>query len=395
MKIELTRAIELPDPVRLELYRRSPDLGPRVLFFSGGSALRKACYELIRYSHNSIHLITPFDSGGSSAVLRDAFRMPAIGDLRNRLLALADRSLHGNPAVFRLFAHRFPKEADPEVLADELEDMIQGRHPLVADIPNPMRQIIRRHIQLFRRYMPKDFDLRKASIGNLILTAGYLDTENHLDPVIFIFSKLVQVRGTVRPVISGDLHLVAETEDGRTIVGQHRITGKEVSPLTSPIQKLYISAHRQDPRPIRIPIPNKIRKLISQADLICYPIGSFYSSVVANLLPQGVSSSIRNNPCPKVFVPNTVPDPECYGMSLQDQVETLLRYLKADDPAMATEKVLNFVLLNDDPSVYPGELEAQRLERMGIRLLRCPLTRYEGAPYIDEKQMIPMLLSLA
>ena len=38
---------------------------------------------LKHYTHNSIHLITPFDSGGSSAVIRRTFRVLSVGDIRN------------------------------------------------------------------------------------------------------------------------------------------------------------------------------------------------------------------------------------------------------------------------------------------------------------------------
>ena len=84
MQIEITHTIDLPDPRRMERYRRTPDLGPRILFFSGGSALRKTRPELVYDTHNTIHIITPVDAGGRSAILRDALAMPAIGDIRNR-----------------------------------------------------------------------------------------------------------------------------------------------------------------------------------------------------------------------------------------------------------------------------------------------------------------------
>jgi 2-phospho-L-lactate transferase/gluconeogenesis factor (CofD/UPF0052 family) len=45
--------------------------------------------------------------------------------------------------------------------------------------------------------------------------------------------------------------------------------------------------------------------LIREAELICYPMGSFYSSLIANLLPKGVGKAVSRNPCPKVFIPNT------------------------------------------------------------------------------------------
>ncbi|QTA93637.1 GAK system CofD-like protein [Desulfonema magnum] len=396
MVIRITRTQELPDPVRLARYRRSPDLGPKILFFSGGSALRKACRELIEYTHNSVHIITPFDSGGSSARLREAFKMPAIGDVRNRLLALADRNLHGNPEIFKLFAHRFSQKGEQSVFARELDLMTEGHHPLVADIPDPMRKIIRHHLFLFKKYMPDDFDLCKASIGNLILTGGYLDTQRLLDPVIYIFSKLVEVRGIVRPVINKYLHLITELENGDMIIGQHNLTGKEVSPISAKVKKVWLSARRKEPKPAEAAIRDKMRDLIGDAELICYPIGSFYSSVIANLLPKGVGEAVSKNPCPKVFIPNTGDDPEQYGLELTEQIEQLVSYLRKDDPENITiTDVLNFVMLDKKNGRYSGKLDEKKIRQMGVEIIDCPLISLKSAPYIDEKHLIPIMLSLA
>ena len=68
-----------------------PDGGSRILFFSGGTALAPVAAELSRHTRNAVHVITTFDSGGSSAELRRAFDMPAVGDIRARIMALADR----------------------------------------------------------------------------------------------------------------------------------------------------------------------------------------------------------------------------------------------------------------------------------------------------------------
>jgi CofD-related protein of GAK system len=245
--------------------------------------------------------------------------------------------------------------------------------------------------------MPTSFDMRGASIGNLILTSGFLDNRRHLDPVIFIFSKLVNVLGTVRPVVSSYLHLVAELENGKTIVGQHRLTGKETPPLDSPIRRLYISESRSDPQPVDVPIRAKMRKLIEKATLICYPMGSFYSSLIANLLPRGVARAIANTPCPKVFIPNTGgSDPESIGLDINDQINMLLKYLhRDDDQPLPDSQLLNFVLLDENPDLYPGRLDETGLNRMGIRVIRCRLTSPESTPYIDEKRLVPVLLSLS
>src|SRR5690606_21425971 len=139
VEITLRHRCRLPNPVAVERCLRLPELGPRILFFSGGTALKKLSRTLKRYTHHSIHLITPFDSGGSSAALRRAFRMLSIGDLRNRLVALADETVHGNPEIYALFSHRFAKDADPIELGQRLERMIAGTDPLVAAVPEPMR----------------------------------------------------------------------------------------------------------------------------------------------------------------------------------------------------------------------------------------------------------------
>ncbi len=394
MKLSVTKTITVPDPVKLKRFERSPDLGPRVLFFSGGTALRKLSGDLIRYTHNSIHLITPFDSGGSSAKLRDAFKMPAIGDIRNRLLALADRSLFGNPEIFSLFSHRFPNNDGNADLSNELHRMIQGRHPLVAAIPDPMRKIIRYYLQLFRKHMPETFDLRGASIGNLVIAGGYLD-QRHLDPVIYIFSRLVLVRGIVRPVTSRYLHLVAEMEDGSLLVGQHKLTGKEVSPIRKKVKTLFLSAGKKKPRPAEAPIRNKVKDLIHSAELICYPMGSFYSSIAANLLPRGVGTAVSENSCPKVFIPNTGNDPELYGTSLTEQIESLLGYLRKDDPAgISPSDVLQYVILDENDALYEGGVDAAAISRLGVEVIRANLTGSTESPLLDETRLNPVLLSL-
>lgn len=245
----IIRDVELISRERLALYKRVPELGPRVLFFTGGTALRSLSERIIEYTHNSIHIVTPFDSGGSSAEIRRAFRMLAVGDLRNRIMALADQSVFGNPMVFELFAHRLPKTASPQELLRELQDLVDGKSTLVRRVANPMRQIIRAHLAAFAERMPDDFDLGGACIGNLILTGGFLAYNRHIDPVVYLFSKLVAARGDVAAVSNEDLHLVSELEDGSLVVGQHRITGKGSPPIASPVKRIYATDNRANPKP--------------------------------------------------------------------------------------------------------------------------------------------------
>ena len=112
-----------------------PALGPRLVFFTGGTALREVSRSLTRLTHNSVHLVTPFDSGGSTASLRRAFAMPAVGDIRNRLAALADRDIIPE-AVLELWERRLPEDGDPEELRRQLLQLGESVHPCWRELPD-------------------------------------------------------------------------------------------------------------------------------------------------------------------------------------------------------------------------------------------------------------------
>ncbi len=394
-RIPVTRETLLPDPVKLERFRHAPQLGPKVLFFSGGTALKGLSQDITQYTHNSIHLITPFDSGGSSAVLRRAFNMPAVGDVRNRLMALADQSIQGNPEIYDLFAYRMDKNQPRETLVAELAELASGRHRLIRRIPDPMRKIIRNHFHIFADQMPDDFDLRGASLGNLVLTAGYLTSRRHLDPVIYLFSKLVEVRGIVRPMVSRNGELAVRLASGEVIVGQHKFTGKESAPISSPIEEIWLTESQETADPAHISIRSKTRELIAGADLICYPMGSFYSSLLATLLPSGVGETIARTGKPKVFIPNTGKDPELFGHTLGMQLEHLLHQLRKDAPAtIRIRDVLDFIIIDSRKGLKPEGVDMEALASEGVRIIDTRLVSDTSAPYIDEKLLNPVLLSL-
>jgi CofD-related protein of GAK system len=392
---QITRSVRVPDELRVLRSSRAPEFGPRILFFSGGTALRPLCRVLKQYTHNSVHLITAFDSGGSSAQLRDAFAMPAIGDLRNRIVALADESVRGNPQIYRLFCYRLPP-ATTGALRSELEALVAGEHPLVADIVEPMRRIVQTHLSFFVERMPSDFDLRGANIGNLLLAGGFLSHSRDLESVLFLFSKLLEVRGVVRPIVDGDLHLCADLADDSRVVGQHRLTGKEVEPIRCAVRRLSLVQSLKDPTPASVSIGAKVQQHIEEADLICYPMGSFYSSVLANLLPRGVGRAITLAGCPRVYIPNTGDDPEQRGMSVADSVEALLRQVRADaGDDVPLSRVVNLVLLDRAPRHYVMHVDRARLERMGVQVVELELVTESSQPYIHPQRLTETLLSLA
>ena len=385
----------MPDRLRLARFYRIPELGPKILFFSGGSALNPLSRFIIDYTHNSIHLITPFDSGGSSAKLRRAFGMPAVGDLRNRLMALSDQSIKGNPEVVELFSYRLPKDLARHELEQILDDLVRGEHDLVAAVPDPFRKIIRAHIGFFQKEMPENFDLAGASVGNLVLTGGYLNNDRHLDPVVYLFAKLAEVRGVVRPVLNQDVHLAARLTNGRTLVGQHLLTGREVPPIEAPVAEVFLTEDRHTPQPVLPSVRPKIQRLISEAELICYPMGSFYSSVVANLLPRGVVEAVAANECPKVFIPNTGHDKEAPGVSVEETVARLLEYLRqGQDRRTPVRRLLEFVLLDLKKGAYPSVPDVKAIEKLGLTVIDADLVTPGNGTDLDPGRLAGILLSL-
>lgn len=391
-KITLQRGARLPDDLRVARSLSAPHLGPRILFFSGGSALNGISRSLKRYTFNSIHLITPFDSGGSSQVLREAFDMPAVGDLRSRLMALADETELGQPDIYALFNSRLSTSAPQETLKAEVGAMIDGKHPLITAISSPMRTLIRSFLQDFHDAAPPTFDYRNASIGNLILAGGYLSNDRLLEPVLFLMSKMVDVRGTVRAVVDVNLQLGVDLADGQRIIGQRGISGKETRPITAPVRRLFLSDGSDEISPDSVPVPTQNRELIMQADLICFPPGSLFSSVIANLLPAGVGRAVAASDVPKVYMPSLGHDPEAIGLCLADQVAALLAPMLDDaGQDVAVSRLISHVICDDG---WPADECAEVTDRLGIPCFRFPLVEETPDRY-DRKRICDLLVSLA
>lgn len=391
--LQVTRNVEFPDTLRIARARSLPNLGPRLLFFSGGSALNEIARMLKLYTHNSIHLITPFDSGGSSQVLRDAFEMPAVGDLRSRLMALADESVLGQPDIFRLFSYRFAKAACPAGLAEEFATLMDGRHRLMKAISQPMRGLILSQLKVFAVNRPTDFDLAGASLGNLILAGGYLANDRALEPVLFLMSKMVAVQGTVRAIVDRNLDIGAVLQDGTAIPTQRLLTGKDVSPITSPIRNVHLLDRGLRLSGEDVPLPKRNRKLIGQADLICYPPGSLFTSVIANLLPQHVGRSVARRKVPKLYLPSLGADPECHGMTLTDQAAALIGALRVDAGAdCPVEDLVTAVLCDSD--VFDTQDAVWLSARFGLPLVPLPLRKADDPLRYDPERVCDALLSM-
>ncbi|MDD5090543.1 MAG: GAK system CofD-like protein [Candidatus Wallbacteria bacterium] len=374
----------------------APDSGPRILFFSGGSALRELSRELIRHTSNSIHLVTPFDSGGSSAEISRAFDLFSVGDLRNRLMALADPNQTGRKDIHSLFTHRFHKKSDNAVLLNELYLAASGKAESLSRVPAGAARVIRGFLKSFLKYMPADFDLRGASVGNLILTGGLLAGNRRVGPVIKRVSALAGTKGIVRPVCNRHLQLAAVLESGELIVGQHLLTGKEVPPLSVPVSEIFLVKSTESPTRVLPFISPYVRSLIRSADLIIFPFGSFYTSLLACLLVAGVGRAVASNPCPKVFIPNPYDDPEQLGLSLTQSVKVLKNCLQRDlPPSRYGSRVLDTVLIDQERGDYRGAIDALEFSASGVKLQNIRLITEKSKPGFDPSLMAKVLMEMA
>jgi CofD-related protein of GAK system len=389
---KISRALEIPDELRVARARGLPNLGARMLFFSGGSALNETARRLKSFTHNSAHLITPFDSGGSSQVLRRAFDMPAVGDLRSRLMALADETVLGQPDIFRLFSYRLPKEAKPDTLRSEYQTLLSGKHPLMQAVTQPMRSLIETQLAAFEERRPADFDFRHASVGNLILTGGYFANGRALEPVLFLMSKMVAVQGTVRAIIDDNLEIGADLADGTRITGQRELSGKEVPPLSQPIRRLFLARGGEEVPAGEAPLPKRNRRLIERADLICYAPGSLYTSVIANFLPKGVGRAVAARAVPKVYVPSLGTDPECPGLTLADQVGDILSALRADAGKESPAEDLMSLVLCDKEAVDKAARRAVE-KTHGVPVLAARLCDSARPLRYDPEELCKALVS--
>lgn len=389
--------------------------GPRMVFFTGGTALKSLSHALTGRTHNSVHLVTPFDSGGSTAVLRRYIRMPAVGDLRNRLLALADPDV-ATPPLVALCDLRLSDAGEYDTLMQRLYALASERDPAWRGIDPLVADVLRLHLRWFLEFAPPGFDPHGACLGNLLLAGGYLRHGGGLGPVLHLFTRLLRVRGTVVPIVDDDLHLAAELADGSVLLGQHRITGKGVPGITAPVRRLFLTRTRPDggdvagagavgnvgddgndgracgagkgardracagasvpPVEARVPVSGVAARHIAEADLICFPMGSFYTSVLANLLPEGVGRAVAAAPCPKVYVPNSGTDPEQIGLSVADCAAALLAALRRDvGTEIPAARLLNTVVVDTRNGVYPGGIDHEGLHAQGVDVLDAPVVR--------------------
>lgn len=325
--------------VDLMLYQRRLQVGPRVVAIGGGTGLSTVLRGLKRFTTNITAIATVADDGGSSGRLREDMNVPAPGDIRNCLVALADEE----PLMTELFMYRFNGQAG---------------------------------------------GLTGHSFGNLLI-AALTEITGDFEQAIRETSRVLAIRGRVLPPTAEAVTLCGKMRDGSVVRGESSITaaGKQID---------YVYMDPPDPRGL-----DEVTRAIDEADLIVIGPGSTFTSVIPNFLVPEVLAAVMRSDATRVFICNIMTQPgETTGFSAADHVEAIQRHtgeLPFDYVLMNAEAVDESVLrryrATGADAVEPDYTEVARLAVIPVRADLVSLTD-DGWVRHDPREVARRLMEL-
>ena len=248
-------------------YRVTPEKGPKIVVIGGGHGQSTLLRGLKLYSKNLTAIVTVADDGGGSGVLRRDLGMPPPGDIRNCMEALAS----AEPIMTRLMGYRFT------------EGSLSGQ-----------------------------------SFGNLLLAAlnGIMPS---FDQAVAGLSQVLAITGRVLPVTNANICLEAEFENGRRISGESSIY------LMKRQENCRIRCVRLRPSAPKA-LPEAV-EAIRQADLIILAPGSLYTSIIPNLLVDGIVDAIAASESMKIYICNVMTENgETEGYTVSDHIRAIFTH---------------------------------------------------------------------
>ena len=297
--------------------------GPKITAIGGGTGLSTMLRGLKKYTRNLTAVVTVADDGGGSGVLRRDIGMPPPGDIRHCMEALANVE----PIMQRLLTYRFTEGA-----------------------------------------------LAGQSFGNLIL-AALNGVTGSFEEAVSQMSQVLAITGRVIPVTSANVQLEAVFENGTRVVGESKICD---------VKK------QQDCRIHHVElIPAKPRALpaaleaIREADLLLLGPGSLYTSVIPNLLVEGVPEAIRESDALKIYICNIMTqDGETEGYTAADHLEALMDHGAKVDLCLANSAPVGEGLVERyrAEDAAPLVVDRERIAAMGLELVERPVAS-EGGDY--------------
>ena len=295
-----------------KLYRRRKlNRGAKVVAIGGGTGLSMLLRGIKKYTSNITAVVTVGDDGGSSGRLRNEMGILPPGDIRNCIAALGD----DEDLITELFQYRF-----------KTGEGLEGH-----------------------------------SFGNLFLTALCAITGNMVK-AIKESANVLNIRGVVLPATLDDMKLGAEFEDGRVVHGE-----SSIPEANGQIKQLFTEPANCTALPEAI-------NAIGEADLIILGPGSLYTSVIPNLLVNGIVEAILKAKAKKIYVCNIMTQPgETTDYTVASHVNALLKHAKG-------KKIIDAVLVNNrlpdnisegyaQSGSIPVRLDMENLAPIGIEIV--------------------------
>ena len=308
---------------QMEMFTYKKD-DPNVVVIGGGTGQSVFLRGLKHETKNITAIVTVADDGGGSGVLREDLGMIPPGDIRNCLLALANME----PAMSEVMRYRFP-----------------------------------------------DGSLKGQSFGNLFLAAmtGIYD---NFETAVYKMGQVFAVTGRVLPVSLDNINLIAELENGETVVGESNIP-RQVRKTKSAIKKIYLD--NPDAKPL-----DEVVTSIKNADAVAIGPGSLYTSILPNLLVEGVVDALSTTRAPKVYVCNIMTQPgETGGKNVLDHVKVIVDH--------AGINFIDYVLVNNE---YLPQGVFERYAKDGAELVMLDKEQRDGLEAMGIKCIVEKLIEI-
>lgn len=312
----------------------------KIVVIGGGTGVFTVLTGLRKYPAELSAIVTMADDGGSTGMLREDFGILPPGDVRRALVALS--------------------KTEDEVLS-----------------------------ALFNYRFKEGVGLRGHNFGNLMLTA-LERLVGSFEGAIDAASKILGVEGKVIPVTLKTAQLMAELENGQIIKGETNID------IPSHDGRIRIKKVWLSPPAVLNPAA---KKALLEADLIVVGPGDLYTSILPNLLVQGLNDALKKTKAKKVYITNLMTKHgETNDFAASDFLKVIETYLG--------KNILDYVVSNNQRPTSArlkayvkekasfAELDAENFPQKPL-LISASLIRGKGFLRHDPEKMARVLWELA
>jgi uncharacterized cofD-like protein len=341
------------DPARAAKFERPASFqvaGVRVVAIGGGTGLSTLLRGLRRHVSapgqaadarcaiaDLAAVVTVTDDGGSSGRLRQDFNMLPPGDLRNCMVALSEEE----DLLSRLFTHRF-----------------RGGN-----------------------------GLKGHNFGNLFV-AALTEITGDFAQAVQLASKILATRGRIYPATTANATLVASMDDGTVVRGETSITASK---------RRIVELTLDPPQPA--PLPETL-EAIERADMITVGPGSLYTSLITNLLVDGIPAALGAARGVRVFICNLMTQAnESLNLTAAEHIERIYEhthqqifdYAIVNSGKFSLETVARYAAEGAAPIVP----DVERIEALGVRCIAGNFASEENVVRHNADHVTEELMKLA